>query len=118
MVPSTSQERWPSGLRRTLGKRVGVNASPGFESPSLRHTLLYIISLNYLLMPIIPCFLVVYGNKSYGPVHCCPVESNSKCGIKCGINLMAAHTVNKLTAIFVKKAKEKPVENTIGKVGY
>ena len=37
MVPTTSQERWPSGLRRTLGKRVGVNASPGFESPSLRH---------------------------------------------------------------------------------
>jgi hypothetical protein len=106
MVPSTSQERWPSGLRRTLGKRVGVNASPGFESPSLRHTPLYIISLNYLLMPIIPCFLGVYGNKSYGPVHCCPVESNSKCGIKCGINLVAAHTVNKLTAIFVKKAKE------------
>ena len=57
-------------------------------------------------MPIIPCFMGVYGNKSYGPVHCCPVESNSKCGIKCGINLMAAHTVNKLTAIFVKKAKE------------
>ena len=30
-------ERWPSGLRRTPGKRVGVNAPPGFESPSLRH---------------------------------------------------------------------------------
>ena len=53
-------------------------------------------------MPIIPCFIGFYGNKSFGPVHCCPVESNSKCGV----NLMAAHTVNKLTAIFVKKAKE------------
>ena len=30
-------EGWPSGLRRTPGKRVEVNASPGFESPSLRH---------------------------------------------------------------------------------
>ena len=30
-------ERWPSGLRRTPGKRVEVNASPGFESPSLCH---------------------------------------------------------------------------------
>ena len=29
-------EGWPSGLRRTPGKRVEVNASPGFESPSLR----------------------------------------------------------------------------------
>ena len=27
---------WPSGLRRTLGKRVGVNASRGFESRSVR----------------------------------------------------------------------------------
>ena len=30
-------ERWPSGLRRTLGKRVCVKAYPGFESLSLRH---------------------------------------------------------------------------------
>ena len=33
----TQREGWPSGLRRTPGKRVGVNAPPGFESPSLRH---------------------------------------------------------------------------------
>ena len=32
-------EGWPSGLRRTLGKRVEGNTSPGFESPSLRHAL-------------------------------------------------------------------------------
>ncbi len=32
-----SRERWPSGLRRTLGKRVCVKAYPGFESLSLRH---------------------------------------------------------------------------------
>ena len=29
-------ERWPSGLRRTPGKCVGVKASRGFESLSLR----------------------------------------------------------------------------------
>ena len=31
-------ERWPSGLRRTLGKRVYVNAYRGFESHSLRQS--------------------------------------------------------------------------------
>ena len=39
-------EGWPSGLRRTPGKRVGVNAPPGFESPSLRHTTLVVPSFN------------------------------------------------------------------------
>ena len=34
-----AREGWPSGLRRTPGKRVGVKAPPGFESPSLRHIL-------------------------------------------------------------------------------
>ena len=32
-----SPERWPSGLRRTLGKRVYFNEYRGFESHSLRH---------------------------------------------------------------------------------
>ena len=31
-----ARERWPSGLRRTLGKRVHVQVYPGFESLSLR----------------------------------------------------------------------------------
>ena len=31
-----SPERWPSGLRRTLGKRVYFNEYRGFESHSLR----------------------------------------------------------------------------------
>ena len=30
-------ERWPSGLRRTLGKRVKSKLFHGFESHSLRH---------------------------------------------------------------------------------
>jgi hypothetical protein len=30
-------ERWPSGLRRTLGKRVCGKLYRGFESHSLRH---------------------------------------------------------------------------------
>ena len=33
---TTVPERWPSGLRRTLGKRVYVQAYRGFESHSLR----------------------------------------------------------------------------------
>ena len=33
------QERWPSGLRRTLGKRVYFNEYRGFESHSLRQPL-------------------------------------------------------------------------------
>jgi hypothetical protein len=37
MVLAPQMERWPSGLRRAPGKRVGVNAPRGFESPSLRH---------------------------------------------------------------------------------
>lgn len=32
-------ERWPSGLRRPLGKRVYGEPYRGFESPSLRHPL-------------------------------------------------------------------------------
>ena len=31
------RERWPSGLRRTLGKRVKGKLFRGFESHSLRH---------------------------------------------------------------------------------
>ena len=34
---SSQAERWPSGLRRTLGKRVYFNEYRGFESHSLRH---------------------------------------------------------------------------------
>ena len=34
---SPTWEGWPSGLRRTPGKRVGVHAPRGFESPFLRH---------------------------------------------------------------------------------
>ncbi len=40
-------EEWPSGLRRTPGKRVGVHAPRGFESPFLRHTLVYLIPIMY-----------------------------------------------------------------------
>ena len=36
-----TREGWPSGLRRTPGKRVGVKAPRGFESPSLRHAPLF-----------------------------------------------------------------------------
>ena len=39
-------ERWPCGLRRTPGKCVGVKASRGFESLSLRHNLKGLILAN------------------------------------------------------------------------
>src|SRR6185295_13182783 len=32
-IPSVSTERWPSGLRRTLGKRVYVNRVPWVRIP-------------------------------------------------------------------------------------
>ena len=45
-------EGWPSGLRRTLGKRVCVDAYRGFESHPLRHIPVQrrpILTFNYLL---------------------------------------------------------------------
>jgi hypothetical protein len=39
------EERWPSGLRRTLGKRVYFNEYRGFESHSLRHYKSYLLEL-------------------------------------------------------------------------
>ena len=41
-------ERWPSGLRRTLGKRVYFNEYRGFESHSLRHFTAFIINHLYM----------------------------------------------------------------------
>jgi hypothetical protein len=57
---TTTQERWPSGLRRTLGKRVYFNEYRGFESHSLRQlfsyppesNLKYKIMLNLLLFTL------------------------------------------------------------------
>lgn len=37
MATRRGTERWPSGLRRTLGERVTSNGVRGFESHSLRH---------------------------------------------------------------------------------
>ena len=54
-------EGWPSGLRRTPGKRVGVKAPPGFESPSLRHIPLLNISFYYALYLIISCISYTYA---------------------------------------------------------
>ena len=78
---TVSLEGWPSGLRRTPGKRVGVKAPRGFESPSLRHTPLLYVTFYQLLCPIIPCFLGIYGHKSYGPVYYGAVASKSKWGL-------------------------------------
>ena len=56
-----AMEGWPSGLRRTPGKRVGVKAPPGFESPSLRHTPSLNISFNYGLYLIIRYITYAYA---------------------------------------------------------
>src|SRR5580692_10177257 len=45
-------ERWPSGLRRTLGKRVYFNEYRGFESHSLRHRLYIVKPLHGDFEPI------------------------------------------------------------------
>ena len=39
LIVRPQTERWQSGRMRTLGKRVGGQPSPGFESLSLRHYL-------------------------------------------------------------------------------
>ena len=69
------QEGWPSGLRRTPGKRVGVKAPPGFESPSLRHT-----PSNQVIFPpsmshVYPCFLGTILAQKIFPAHWHPALS-------------------------------------------
>lgn len=42
-------DRWPSGRRRTPGKCVGGEPSPGFESLSVRHiSLISLLNLEHL----------------------------------------------------------------------
>ena len=43
-------ERWPSGLRRTLGKCVYPHRYRGFESHSLRHFFCYLLHLFTIYM--------------------------------------------------------------------
>jgi hypothetical protein len=47
-------EGWPSGLRRTLGKRVYGKPYRGFESHSLRQTAVRFRSLSFAQYGIIP----------------------------------------------------------------
>ena len=54
-IVAQTEEGWPSGLRRTPGKRVGVNAPPGFESPSLRHS--HTNAINCLLQSLADVFV-------------------------------------------------------------
>jgi hypothetical protein len=62
--PHTS-ERWPSGLRRTIGNRVYRQTYRGFESPSLRQILhrelflrLFVLESWYLKTPVFAGFPV------------------------------------------------------------
>ena len=52
-------EGWPSGLRRTPGKRVGVKAPRGFESPFLRHSSFQKVTLK----PFNPTFSEIFCIK-------------------------------------------------------
>ena len=52
-------ERWQSGRMRTLGKRVGGQPSPGFESLSLRHYIKLSYCLNY-----VKYFIIILTNKT------------------------------------------------------
>src|SRR5690349_5671149 len=57
-------ERWPSGLRRTLGKRVCGKLYRGFESHSLRQKLVSanFIQLQFLTqLPVIPASYAGFG---------------------------------------------------------
>ena len=56
-----SKERWPSGLRRTPGTRVGSKGSRRFESCSLRQ-----ISYRALLLFFLIFKLFLIYNKSNG----------------------------------------------------
>ena len=51
-------ERWPSGLRRTLGKRVNTKVFRGFESLPLCNPL-FIVNFNKLTFFITLCFCIV-----------------------------------------------------------
>ena len=56
--PMCQPEGWPSGLRRTPGKRVGVSAPRGFESRSLRH---FRFPYVFRELHIIPIFKGIHG---------------------------------------------------------
>src|SRR5262249_18153612 len=54
-------EGWPSGLRRTLGKRVCGKPYRGFESHSLRHLDVRLRSLTFRNLAKYPLFLASFG---------------------------------------------------------
>jgi hypothetical protein len=55
---TTPAERWPSGLRRTLGKRVYFNEYRGFESHSLRQIFSYPVDSKH--KPLKICNLKIF----------------------------------------------------------
>ncbi len=59
-----SMERWPSGLRRTLGKRVRVYPLRGFES----HPLLHFPACYHVLSPLIIHYTIPLELKGF-PVY-------------------------------------------------
>ena len=75
-----TREGWPSGLRRTPGKRVGVKAPPGFESPSLRH----FATLKHAIMCQNPWLSLGFCAFALSvELHCKPQHASTNCGLVC-----------------------------------
>ena len=95
-----SQERWPSGLRRTLGKRVYVYAYRGFESLSLRLEIRF--GLESFMMcrlttrrkvPILGLVRLLSGQRDYWPGTPSGPGGSSGPGTEC---VLAARESNEL----------------------
>ena len=94
------EERWPSGLRRTLGKRVYVYAYRGFESLSLRleiqlgsHRLIMCRLTTRSKVPILGLVRLLSGQRDYWPGTPSGPGGSSGPGTEC---VLAARESNEL----------------------
>src|SRR5262249_7914250 len=94
-------EGWPSGLRRTLGKRVYGKPYRGFESHSLRQKRRSPLCAAVRCNSESPRILVLLPS---GHVRCPSSYPQVICGHNCRLDGMA-RTIGKLTALKVDKAK-------------
>ena len=84
-------EGWPSGLRRTPGKRVGVKAPRGFESPSLRHFTI----LKHAIAFHNPKRGLVYSYFALSmKLHCKPPYASTICRLACRLEWRAMKLTN------------------------
>ncbi len=76
-------EGWPSGRRRTLGKRVGRQLSRVFESRSLRHATVQ----PHPTMCENSVKTATVDISESNTVHCSLLKSALLCGTECGTKL-------------------------------